>query len=242
MSASSAAVPDPSPPDLEKSTAEERVCWAADTFGDRLVMTTSFGIQSAVMLHLVTRVVPDIPVVFIDTGYLYAETYRFAQELTTRLKLNLKVYNTVISAARLEAIYGKLWEAEAKSEALEHYKFITKKEPRDRAFRELGATAWLAGQMRVQSSTRKDLKAVQRQGKFTKIHPILDWDNRRVHRYLTEHQLPYHPMFEQGYVSVGDWHSTKKLEPGMSEEDARGGADKRECGLHEPDGRGDFSI
>jgi phosphoadenosine phosphosulfate reductase len=242
MSASSAAVPDPAPPDLEKATAEERVRWAAATFGDRLVMTTSFGVQSAVMLHLVTRVVPDIPVVFIDTGYLFAETYRFAQELTGRLTLNLKVYNASVSAARLEAIYGKIWEADAGSKELELYKLIVKKEPGDRALRELRVAAWLAGNRRSQSSTRKDIPAVDRQKRITKVYPIIDWDNRRVHRYLTEHQLPYHPLFDQGYVSVGDWHSTKKLEPGMTEEDTRGGAAKRECGLHEPGGRGDFSI
>ena len=216
--------------------------WAVDTFGDRLVMTTSFGIQSAVMLHLVTRITPEIPVVFIDTGYLFPETYRFAQELTERLKLNLKTYNPAMSAARMEALHGKLWEAEAKSEALARYKLVTKQEPGDRAVRELRAQAWLAGLRRTQSSTRGLLPVVQKQNKITKVHPILDWDNRTIHHYLTEHKLPYNPLFEQGYVSVGDWHSTKKLEPGMSEEDTRGGAAKRECGLHEPSGRGDFSI
>jgi phosphoadenosine phosphosulfate reductase len=248
MSASAAAhaaVPipfPPPPPDLEKATAEERVRWAADTFGEQLVMTTSFGIQSAVMLHLVTRIVPEIPVVFIDTGYLFPETYRFAQELTERLKLNLKTYNPAMSAARLEALHGKLWEAEAKSPELERYKLITKKEPGDRAVRELRAKAWLAGLRRTQGSTREALPVVQKQNKITKIHPILDWNNQTIYRYLQQHGLPYHPLFDQGYVSVGDWHSTKKLEPGMSEEDTRGGAAKRECGLHEPSGRGDFSI
>ncbi len=102
----------------------------------------------------------------------------------------------------------------------------------DRAVRELRATAWLAGLRRSQGFTRAFLPAVQPQNKLVKIHPILDWDNRRVHRYLTEH----------GYASVGDWHSTSKLEPGMQEEETRFGGLKRECGLHEPSGRGDFSI
>jgi phosphoadenosine phosphosulfate reductase len=229
-------------PNLENASAEERVRWAADTFGDRLILTTSFGIQSAVMLHLVTQVMPGIPVVFIDTGYLFPETYRFAQELTDRLKLNLKTYNPALTSARLEALHGKLWESEAASDGLERYKLITKKEPMNRAVSELRAKAWLSGLRRAQASTRGELPAVVRQNKITKIYPIIDWDNRTVHRYLTRHGLPYHPLFEKAYVSVGDWHSTNKLEPGMSEEDARGGAAKRECGLHEPSGRGDFSI
>jgi phosphoadenosine phosphosulfate reductase len=239
-SSSAAAVPTPDSPDLEKASAEERVRWAAETFGDGLVMTTSFGIQSAVMLHLVTRIVPQIPVVFIDTGFLFPETYRFAQELTERLKLNLKTFNPAMSAARIAALYGKPWEAAAKSAELERYKDLTKREPGDRAVRELRATAWLAGLRRQQGSTREALPVVQRQKKITKIHPIIDWSNKRIYQYLTEHGLPYHPLFEQGYVTVGDWHSTKKLEPGMTEEDARGGADKRECGLHEPGG--EFQI
>ena len=80
--------------------------WSADTFGDGLVMSTSFGIQSAVMLHLVTSIVPDIPVIWVDTGYLPVETYRFADELTRRLQLNLKVYQSSMSPARMEALVG----------------------------------------------------------------------------------------------------------------------------------------
>lgn len=228
------------PTHLEHASAEDRVRWAVESFGDGLVLTTSFGIQAAVMLHLVTRVVPRIPVVFIDTGYLFPETYRFARDLTERLELNLKTYLPASSAAQQEALHGKLWEQGI--DGLKRYNFVNKVEPMDRAVRELGATAWLAGLRRSQASTREALPVVQRQNRLTKIHPILDWDNRQVHRYLTTHGLPYHPLWEQGYVSVGDWHSTTKLEAGMSEEQTRFGGLKRECGLHEPSGRGDFSI
>jgi phosphoadenosine phosphosulfate reductase len=226
--------------DLEQATAEERVSWAIETFGDGLVMTTSFGIQSAVMLHLVTRIAPQIPVIFIDTGYLFPETYRFARDLTERLQLNLKKFVPAMTAAEQEALHGKLWEQGL--DGLKRYNFINKVEPMERAVRELGATAWLAGLRRTQASTREALRVVQNQNKITKVHPIIDWDDRRVYRYLTDHKLPYHPLWEQGYVSVGDWHSTSKLLDGMSEEDTRFGGLKRECGLHEPSGKADFQI
>jgi phosphoadenosine phosphosulfate reductase len=226
--------------DLSLLSAENRVRWAVAEFGDKLILTTSFGIQSAVMLHLASRVVPEIPVVFIDTGYLFPETYRFAQELTKRLKLNLKTYTPRRSAAQQEAIEGKRWEQGL--DGLKAYNFENKVEPMDRAVRELGATAWLAGLRRSQASTREALGFVQVQNKITKIHPILDWDNRTVHRYLTEHGLPYHPLWDNGYVSVGDWHSSAPLQPGMTEEQTRFGGLKRECGLHEVSGRADFSI
>lgn len=225
---------------LESQSAEQRVQWALETFGPRLVLTTSFGIQSAVMLHLVTRLAPEIPVIFVDTGYLFPETYRFARDLTERLGLNLKTYVPRSTAAQQEALYGKQWEQGL--DGLKRYNLINKVEPMDRAMRELGANAWLAGLRRVQASTRENLKVVQAQNKVTKIHPILDWDNRKIHRYLTEFDLPYHPLWDQGYVSVGDVHSTSKLEPGMTEEQTRFGGLKRECGLHEESGKGDFQI
>lgn len=170
-------------PDLSTATAEERIRWAFGEFGDGLILSTSFGVQAAVMLHLATRVMPRIPVVFIDTGYHFPETYRFAQELTKRLQLNLRVYNPLQTAARQEALYGKRWEQGLAG--LHAYNLDNKVEPMDRAVRELGATAWLAGLRRVQATTREALGVVQVQNKTTKIHPILDWDNRAVHRYLT---------------------------------------------------------
>ncbi len=236
MSSSSAATT----ADLSLLNAEERIRWAAAEFGDKLILTTSFGIQSAVMLHLASRVVPEIPVVFIDTGYLFPETYRFAHELTKKLKLNLKTYLPRRSPAQQEALEGKRWEQGL--DGLKAYNFENKVEPMDRAVRELGATAWLAGLRRSQASTRESLGFVQVQNRITKIHPILDWDNRTVHRYLTENDLPYHPLWDNGYVSVGDWHSSAPLQPGMTEEQTRFGGLKRECGLHEVSGRGDFSI
>lgn len=227
-------------PLLESASAEERVRWAVQAFGDKLMMTTSFGVQSAVMLHLVTHIAPAIPVAFLDTGYLFPETYRFAEELSARLRLNLKVYQPLMTAARQEALYGRQWENGV--ESLKRYNLINKVEPMDRAVRELGATAWLAGLRRSQASTRERLPVVQLQNKITKIHPILDWDNRRIHRYLTEHDLPYHPLWEKGYVSIGDWHSSTPLSAGMTEEQTRFNGLKRECGLHEVSGQADFQI
>jgi len=95
---------------LEKTSAEERVRWALERFRPDILLSTSFGAQSAVSLHLVTQQWPEIPVVLIDTGYLFTETYQFADQLTERLKLNLKVYRPPLSPAWRETRYGKLWE------------------------------------------------------------------------------------------------------------------------------------
>ena len=226
--------------DLEIASATERVRWAHETYGDQLVLTTSFGVQSAVMLHLVTMQIPEIPVIFVDTGYLFPSTYTFAASLTERLKLNLKTYTPLQTAAQQEALHGKLWEQGI--DGIQRYNRINKVEPMNRAVQTLGATAWLSGLRRSQSSSRGERSVVEAQNKVTKVYPIIDWSDHDIYQYLTENSLPYHPLWDQGYVSVGDWHSTKKLGDGMTQEDTRFGGLKRECGLHEMTGGSDFQI
>lgn len=216
---------------LEGEDARGRVAWALGRFGDRVVLSSSFGAQAAVCLHLVTRQRPDIPVVLVDTGYLFPETYRFIDELAERLSLNLKVYRPELSSAWQEARYGRLWEGGL--EGITRFNEMNKVEPMGRALRELGAEAWISGLRRAQSSSRKDLKVLAVQPPWLKIHPIIDWTDRDVHRYLTEHGLPYHPLRDEGYLSIGDVHTSHKLTDGMTEEQARFFGLKRECGLHD---------
>lgn len=225
---------------LTTADAEARVDWALSQFDEGLVLSTSFGAQAAVMLHLVTSRRPEIPVVFIDTGYLFPETYRFADRLSEDLKLNLKVYQPLMTPARQEALYGKRWEQGV--EGLEAYGLMNKVEPMNRALKELQANAWLSGLRRSQAKSRASLDVVQVQGKTVKVHPIIDWTDRDIYQYLTRHDLPYHPLWEQGYVSIGDTHSTRKLGEGMTEEETRFNGVKRECGLHELSGNSDWQI
>ncbi|MEM8604158.1 MAG: phosphoadenosine phosphosulfate reductase, partial [Cyanobacteria bacterium P01_H01_bin.121] len=213
-------------------SALQLVQWANHTFGNGLVMSTSFGIQSAVMLHMVTQVIPDIPVIWVDTGYLPKETYEFAAQLEQRLQLNLKVYQSPLSPARMEALYGQLW-ARKDVESLNQYDQIRKVEPMQRALKELGATAWLAGLRRDQTEHRQALERVVQQGEQYKVLPILNWTARDVYQYLTQYELPYHPFFDQGYVSVGDWHSSRPLMASDTDErDTRFHGLKQECGIH----------
>ena len=213
MSVSTSPLPE-TLPDLESLSPEARVEWAGSTFGDELFLSTSFGIQSAVMLNLVNTVIPGIPVVFVDTGYHFPETYQFAEDLAARLQLNLKVYQPKMSAAHQEALYGKRWEQGL--EGITEYNQMNKVEPMNRAVSELGANAWLSGLRRSQASTRKNVGIVQRQNRTYKVHPIADWTDRDIYQYLMKHDLPYHPLWDQGYVSIGDWHSTSKLGEGMT--------------------------
>ncbi|WP_033577327.1 phosphoadenylyl-sulfate reductase [Dickeya chrysanthemi] len=216
---------------LESLSAEARVSWALENLPGEFVLSSSFGIQAAVCLHLVTRQRSDIPVILTDTGYLFAETYQFIDQLTEQLSLNLRVYRAALSPAWQEVRYGKLWEQGG--EGIEQYNQINKVEPMNRALQELQASTWFAGLRREQSGSRGALPVLAVQRGVFKFLPIIDWDNRTVYQYLKANGLSYHPLWEQGYLSVGDTHTTRKWEPGMSEEETRFFGLKRECGLHE---------
>lgn len=217
--------------ELGKKSAGERVAWALERYRGRIALTSSFGAQAAVMLHLVTVREPEIPVVLVDTGYLFPETYRFVDELTERLKLNLKVYRSELSPAWQEARWGRLWEQGL--EGIEKYNRMNKVEPLNRALEELGVRTWLSGLRRSQSSTRGHLEVLALQDGRVKVHPIIDWSDRDIYLYLKEHGLPYHPLWEKGYLTIGDMHSTRPLSEGLTEEELRFQGLKRECGIHE---------
>lgn len=216
---------------LESKSASERVKWAVENLENELVLSSSFGIQAAVCLHLITTVKADVPVILTDTGYLFPETYQFIDKLTERLNLNLKIYSAKQGTAWQEARYGKLWEKGV--EGLTQYNLINKVEPMQRALKELNAKTWFSGLRREQSSTRGKLPVLSIQNGCFKFLPIIDWSNKDVFYYLKEHGLEYHPLWDEGYVSVGDMQTSRPLEAGMSEEDTRFFGLKRECGLHE---------
>lgn len=210
--------------------AAARAEWALAHLPGAHVLSSSFGIQAAVSLHLLTRLRPDLPVIVVDTGYLFAETYRFIDQLTERLRLDLHVVRAQHSAAWQEARHGQLW-TQGKS-GLDRYNQIHKVEPMARALDELGVGTWFAGLRRAQSQSRARIDFVERRHGRYKVHPLADWSSRDVWVYLREHDLPWHPLWEQGYVSVGDVHTTRRFEPGMAEEDTRFFGLQRECGLH----------
>jgi phosphoadenosine phosphosulfate reductase len=214
-------------------TAEERVDWALANLPGWHVLSSSFGAQAAVSLHMVTRVQPDIPVIVIDTGYLFPETYRFIDELTDRLDLNLQVYRAAMTPARQEALYGRRWEQGIAG--LDAYNRDNKVEPMERALRELSAGTWFAGLRREQSESRADTPFLSWSGERWKVHAIADWSDRQVYLYLKQHDLPYHPLWHEGYVSIGDVHTTRSIHEVDTQEETRFFGLKRECGLHDID-------
>lgn len=216
---------------LETSTAQQRVEWALANGPANAALSSSFGAQAAVMLHMLTQQQADIPVILIDTGYLFPETYRFADELQERLKLNLQVFRPLVSRAWMEARHGRLWEQGVVG--IDQYNGLRKVEPMKRALKELGIGTWFTGLRRSQANSRSHTPVLQQRDGRLKVNPIVDWTDRDIWVYLKQHDLPYHPLWDEGYVSIGDFHTTSRWEPGMSAEDTRYFGIKRECGIHE---------
>lgn len=212
---------------LANKTAKEIIGWDRRRKNHGLqVMTTSFGIESALMLHLATSVNRNIPVIFINTGFLPRETLEFGLELTSTLELNLKVFKPNMTADQITDEFGKLWETDHK-----RYSWITKVEPLKRALSKLNATSVLHGVRAYQNDNRSNFKILMQDDSdhILRVHPILNWSEDDVRAYFKEHDLPYHPLLARGYGSVGDWHSTV---PGPGRSGRWPGLDRSECGLH----------
>ena len=223
---------------LEPLDAPARLDWALETFGAGLAFTTSFGIQSAVLLHMVRELAQrsgkaPVPVIWVDTGYLPPETYRYAEQLVELLGFDLRVVQASMSPARMEALFGRLWES-GTLEDLELYNRLRKVEPLDRAFLDLGVSCWASGVRGSQTDHRRAMPPLQAVRGLWSLRPLLNWSQKDVFYYMEQHGLPQHPLFEQGYSTVGDWHTSAPDDGTTSGRDTRFGGLKQECGIHLP--------
>ena len=215
---------------LTALTPTAQITWCRAQFGRRFVLTTSFGIQSAVLLHMAHQVSTAISVVWVDTGYLPAATYRYGRELQERLGFELHVAQPVLSAARMEALHGSLWASD-RPEDMERYLQMRKVEPLETALDQLDVRCWASGVRRNQTSHRRSMTVMdQLRGRWT-LHPLLDWTAKDAYYYLEEHGLPQHPLLAEGYSTVGDWHSSSP-DGEVSGRATRFGGQRQECGLH----------
>lgn len=216
---------------LKQISVEKRIEWAIENLPKNFALSSSFGIQSIVSLHLITSQIPSIPIILIDTGYLFPETYKFIDKMKKKLKLNLKVYRAKKSPAWQEARYGKLWKKGL--EGIKKYNYINKVIPMRYALKKLKIKTWFAGLRTVQSSSRKNLNFLSIKRNIFKFLPILDWSNKKIYDYLKMNNLDIHPLYHKGYRSIGDIHTSHKWKFGMQKEEVRFFGLKRECGIHE---------
>ncbi len=195
---------------LKQKDTLDIIKWSYDTFKNSLIMTSSFGEYSAVMLHLVKRIVPNIPIIFIDTGYLTQETYFFVEKLRKGMDLNLYVYSSKRTTSMQEAVDGLRWKNE-KSKEFEEFKYEVKLEPLERALVELNVKAWLSGVRKDESEHRKNFEIIMKDKRGYKIHPIFYWTKEEVKEYISKNNL----MVNENYFDI-----------------CKGEEQKKECGIH----------
>jgi len=191
---------------LTGKPAGEIIHWANEIFSDRLVASSSFGIGSAPFLHLLTQVVPGMPIIFVDTGYHFDETLDYLTQLQELLNLNVKVVKATETPSEMEALFGKLWETD-----ISYYNQRRKVAPLRRALEELKTIAWIVGLRANETALRATLPLVEQTESVFKVYPILHWDDVSLEHYMEKYSLPEHPLAAKGYASIGDWHSTSKL-------------------------------
>ena len=218
---------------LEKLSAQDQLQWAYKKFDEKFVLTTSFGIQSAVLLHMTVKLkcIKKPKVIWIDTGYLPKETYNYAEQLTKLFGLDLIVAQSPISPARMEALYGRLW-ATGLQKDLDKYHQIRKVEPLEKAFSNLNVHCWASGVRKGQTKNRQSMSHIDCIRDRLTLRPLLNWTKKDIFYYMEKNQLPQHPLFEKGYSTVGDWHSSEAENNNSKGRSTRFGGLSEECGIH----------
>ena len=200
---------------------------AFETFGDRQALVSSFGAESAVLLHLASRVSPNITVLFLDTGMLFGQTLDYRRQLAAQLALtDVRDLRPAFADLAVNDPKSDLWRTD-----IDGCCHIRKVLPLDRALS--GFDGWITGRKRFHGGDRLRLAVVEEAEGKIKFNPLANWSKAELDAYIAEYNLPAHPLVAQGFPSVGCWPCTKPAEAG---EDVRAGRwagqDKTECGIH----------
>jgi phosphoadenosine phosphosulfate reductase len=214
--------------DFEPMSAEELLLWAHEEFGDKLCLTCSWQKQSSVLVHMVSELGLKIDVIELDTHLFFRETYETRQALVDRYGIQLiqPAIPTVAEQHRMEG--PNLWERDP-----DRCCHIRKVEPLLRGLQPYGA--WISGIRRDQSPSRAGTPKVEWSSRYEawKLHPLADWDEKRVWAYIKVNEIPYNPLHEAGYRSIGCIPCTRPTAPDEEERAGRwAGSDKLECGIH----------
>lgn len=213
---------------MENKPPGEILAWAWERFGDDLVISSSFQTQSVPLLHVVSEVIPQAPVLFVDTGFHFDETLMFRDRLVKELGLNLVVVKPQIFGAEFSKLFGQL--SRQNPDACCFYNKVVPFQVELSKYQ-----AWVTGIRRDQTVSRKNAPVIG-QHPFQavyKISPLVNWSSADIDAYIEEHDLPRHPLWKVGYRSIGCQPCTA---PVSADGDARDGrwphGDKNECGVH----------
>lgn len=206
---------------LSVSLIDARLAYILNTFKDKALVTTSFGVTSSILLHFLSRVRPGYPVHFIDTGYLFDETIAYKEELTRLLDLNVITHKPKVKAHEATRI-AKLWETDPDACC-----GVNKLSPLEKV--KQNYEVWISGLIGFQNGYRSGLDILQRRNDIYRFYPLIDWTQSQIDDYFNYFGLPTHPLVPLGFNSLGCTHCTQQ---GKGREGRWTGSGKSECGLH----------
>jgi phosphoadenosine phosphosulfate reductase len=214
--------------ELEQATPERILSWTCERFRPDVMLSCSFQHDGVVLAHMLHEVAPEVPVVFIDTGFHFPETLAYRDEIVRRFHLNLVALAPIMPRPEFAAEHGL--DLHARNPDLCCH--INKVEPLRRYLP--GMRAWINGRRRDQAATRHEIRVVEAyQGGLYKVNPLAAWSAREIFYYMERNDIPTHPLFERGYASIGCAPCTRPVLPGEQERAGRwAGRAKTECGLH----------
>jgi phosphoadenosine phosphosulfate reductase len=214
---------------LTNATPQEVLRWAVDAFHPKLTMATAFGAEGCCLIHMLAEIQPDVRVFNLDTGYQFQETLDLRERLKRRYGIEVEYIRPELTVAEYEKEHGGPLYRHRPDQCCHDRKVL----PLRRAV--VGYEAWLSAIRRDQTADRAVAGVVQWDAKFNlvKINPLLTWTKKDVWAFVLKHEIPYNPLHDQGYPSIGCWPCTQAVGDGQDERAGRwAGTKKKECGLH----------
>jgi len=218
-------------PSIENATAQEALAWVFEAFGERAALSTAFGPGGVVLMHLASQIKPGAKVFFIDTGFHFDETLAMIHRIQARMPVDIEVIKPALTVERQRLVHGDALYVIDPDRCCE----LRKIEPTRRML--TGLDAWVTALRRDQGPTRATLPMVdvrEVDGRsLVKLNPLVKWTREEVWRHLHAHDLPYNPLHDQGYSSVGCRPCTRPATtPGDERSGRWAGRSKTECGMH----------
>ena len=215
--------------ELEAATPQDILRWAWSTFGDKLTMATAFGAEGCALIAMLSEIAPDIHIFNLETGYQFPETLELRERLKEKYGIEVVWVRSEESVLEMENRFGGPIYSTRPDECCR----IRKVEPLRRAVK--GWSAWISAIRRDQTPDRANSGIVEWDSKFdlVKINPLANWSKKDVWDYILANNVPYNPLHDKGYPSIGCWPCTKAI--GAGEDDRAGrwaGSNRTECGLH----------
>jgi phosphoadenosine phosphosulfate reductase len=214
---------------LRSASASEILAWAVERFFPRLTMATAFGAEGCCILHLLAEIEPRVRVFNLETGYQFAETLELRERIKARYGIEVEYVRAETTVPEYEAQHGGPLYLHRPDQCCYDRKIL----PLRRAVE--GYTAWISAIRKDQTTDRGQAAIVQPDRKFglVKINPLLHWTKSDVWRFILDHDIPYNPLHDQGYPSIGCWPCTAPVGAGQDDRAGRwAGTGKKECGLH----------